>query len=135
MNFSNTPLSKELYENSEDAECLRISNESFEFLLKLVKPHIEKKNTILRQPISAEQNRISTLILLVTGRSLRPETLNRNIISKSFYFIIIWKTCKAKIRALRKVSMSFIWILVVCVLISYEYSLHFTCLLYTSRCV
>jgi len=46
-----------------------MENHTFYELLNLVRPLIEKQNTIMRESISAEERLVATLRFLATGRS------------------------------------------------------------------
>jgi len=48
---------------------LRMENHTFYELLDLVRPFIEKQNTIMRESISAEESLVTTLRFLATGRN------------------------------------------------------------------
>lgn len=48
---------------------LRMSPEVFDRLLKLVGPHIQKQNTLMRDCIGPEERLVVTLRYLATGRS------------------------------------------------------------------
>jgi hypothetical protein len=56
-------LIRELRVSSEDdlKNYLRMSDECFRVLLKLIKPFITKQNTRMRRAISAEERLIATL--------------------------------------------------------------------------
>ena len=63
-------LLKELESEDQNSytNFLRMSRESFDELLSLVLPYIKKKNTNMREAISAEERLAVTLRYLATGQ-------------------------------------------------------------------
>jgi hypothetical protein len=59
-------------ENNEPRDFqnyLRMDSELFQNLLRVVRPRIEKKNTVMREAVSAEERLSVTLRYLATGNS------------------------------------------------------------------
>lgn len=79
---------------------LRMDNESFSELLALVRPKIEKKETWLRETVSAEERLIATLRFLATGRSYEDLKFSC-IISPQLLGKCIPETCWAIYEALK----------------------------------
>jgi len=69
--YSHMNLLRELQSNepADYKNYLRMENHTFYKLLNLVRPYIEKKNTVMRESISAEERLVATLRFLATGRS------------------------------------------------------------------
>ncbi|XP_025203776.1 uncharacterized protein LOC112600693 [Melanaphis sacchari] len=69
--YSHMNLLHELQSNepADFKNYLRMENHTFHELLDLVRPFIEKQNTIMRESISAEERLVATLRFLATGRS------------------------------------------------------------------
>lgn len=80
---------------------LRMDDDSFKYLLKLVTPYIRKRNTKLRQCISSDERLIATLRYLATGRSLE-DLKYSTIISPQALGLIIPETCKYIFQVLKK---------------------------------
>lgn len=97
-----------LKENDPDdfRNYLRMSGESFELLLNLVEPLIRKKETLMRQAISAEQRLVATLRFLATGRSLEDLKFSTGISAQSLGRIIP-ETCAAIVRVLQAEYLKF----------------------------
>ncbi|XP_072011049.1 putative nuclease HARBI1 [Engystomops pustulosus] len=85
---------------------LGMSEESFRNLLAVVKPLIEKKDTVMRASIPAEQRLAATLRFLATGRSLQ-ELKTSTSISVPALSSIIPETCEAIVGALRDGYLKF----------------------------
>lgn len=73
---------------------LRMDSRSFDILLNLVTPYIQKQNTILRDSISAKQRLVVTLRFLATGNSYQ-DLKYSSLISQPMLSIIIPETCSA----------------------------------------
>ncbi|KAJ8970712.1 hypothetical protein NQ314_001059 [Rhamnusium bicolor] len=87
---------------SEDLNnYLRMSEESFQLLLNLVKPFITKQNTRMRSAISAEEKLIATLRFLATGRSFEDMKFT-TMISPQALGVMIPHTCKMIYKVLKK---------------------------------
>lgn len=69
--YSHMNLLRELQSNepADYKNYLRMENHTFYKLLNLVRPYIEKKNTVMLESISAEERLVATLRFLATGRS------------------------------------------------------------------
>lgn len=89
-------LLKELYfeDPAEYRSCLRISPESFEILLSLVGPEIQKKDTFMRDSIPPRIKLELTLSYLATGNSYRSQQHFFRI-SKSAISRLIPEVCDA----------------------------------------
>ncbi|CAH1979300.1 unnamed protein product [Acanthoscelides obtectus] len=70
-------------------------------LLMLVKPLIEKKNTLFREAVSVEERLLATLRFLATGRSYEDLKFSC-IISPQLLGRIIPEKCRAIYNCLRK---------------------------------
>lgn len=95
--FSHLQLLKVVKRSSKEdfQNYLRMNEQCFKILLNLVKPFITKKNTSMRNAISAEERLIATLRFLATGRSfedlkfttlISPQALGK-IIPETFKYI------------------------------------------------
>ncbi|XP_066429067.1 putative nuclease HARBI1 [Eleutherodactylus coqui] len=100
--LSDSGLITELRENNPEdfRNCLHMSEESFSVLLASVKPFIEKRDTVMREAISAERRLVVTLRFLATGRSLQ-DLKSSAAISVPSLSAIIPETCDAIVRSLR----------------------------------
>ncbi|CAN2391161.1 hypothetical protein PRIEUP_LOCUS1200, partial [Pristimantis euphronides] len=85
---------------------LQMSEASFRNLLMAVKLLIEKKNTLMRDSIPAEQRLAATLLFLATGRSLQ-HLMSTAAISVPALSSIIPVTCEAIVGALREEYFKF----------------------------
>ncbi|KAM3921244.1 uncharacterized protein RB166_010652 [Leptodactylus fuscus] len=85
---------------------LQMSEESFKNLLSAVKPLIEKKDTVMRASIPAEQRLAATLRFLATGKSLQ-DLKSTTAISVPALSSIIPETCEAIVGALREEYLRF----------------------------
>lgn len=81
-------------------QFLRVSESTFQNLLRLVKPKIEKANTKFRNAISATDKLIVTLRFLATGESYRSLMYNFRI-SESTISLFIPQVCKVIYDVLR----------------------------------
>ncbi|XP_069824530.1 uncharacterized protein [Dendropsophus ebraccatus] len=106
--FSHMPLLQEIRDtHPEDyRNYLRMSEDSFVKLLNMVKPMIEKKDTLMRKAIPAEQRLAATLRFLATGRSLQDLRFT-TAISQSMLSRIIPETCTAILMALKSEYLKF----------------------------
>jgi len=77
-----------------------MENHLFHQLLNLVRPHIEKQNTVMRESISAEERLVATLRFLATGRSYEDLKFS-SAISAQALGKIIPETCWAIYKVLR----------------------------------
>jgi len=77
-----------------------MENHTFYELLNLIKPLIEKQNTIMRESISAEERLVATLRFLVTGRSFEDLKFSCEISAQALGKIIP-ETCRAIYSVLR----------------------------------
>nr|CAI5840206.1 unnamed protein product [Callosobruchus analis] len=93
--LSHIQLIKELRNSSENdlKNYLRMNEECFQLLLSSIKPHITKKDTVMRESISAEERLLVTLRYLATGRSMEDLKFSA-IISPQALGNIIPETCK-----------------------------------------
>ncbi|CAH2009731.1 unnamed protein product [Acanthoscelides obtectus] len=85
---------------------LRMDYDAFQELLMLVKPLIEKKNTLFREAVSVEERLLATLRFLATGRSYKDLKFSC-IISPQLLGRIIPETCRAIYNCLRKKYLFF----------------------------
>lgn len=90
----------ETNEPSDFKNYLRMENHLFHQLLNLVRPHIEKQNTVMRESISAEERLVATLRFLATGRSYEDLKFS-SAISAQALGKIIPETCWAIYKVLR----------------------------------
>lgn len=93
--LSHMELIRELRQSSASdlKNYLRMNDNCFEYLLNLIKPYITKKDTVMRQAISAEERLLVTLRYLATGRSIEDLKFSA-IISPQSLGKIIPETCK-----------------------------------------
>ena len=68
VNYCDTKLLNVIHED-EYRNYFRIDNSTFSLLLEKVSPLISKKDTVMRECVSAEQRLVATLRFLATGRS------------------------------------------------------------------
>lgn len=90
---------------------LRMDNDSFETLLELIRPNIEKQDTNMRQAIPASQRLSITLRYLVTGMDLEDLKFMCAVAPRTLD-LIIQETCEAIIQKLKdniRVCMIFIY--------------------------
>jgi hypothetical protein len=80
---------------------LRMDYATFQELLTLIKPHIERENTVMRDAISAEERLVATFRFLATGRSYEDLKFSC-VISPQLLGKIIPETCRAIYYVLRK---------------------------------
>lgn len=98
--FSHVNLVNELRSIPQDfLNYLRMSEETYMELLKLLTPHILKKDTVMRKAISPHERLSATLRFLATGRTYEDLKFS-TIISSSALSKIIPETCAAIIKAL-----------------------------------
>ncbi|KAJ8950512.1 hypothetical protein NQ318_015256 [Aromia moschata] len=81
---------------------LRMDQESSDYLLELVRPDIEKKDTNMREAISASQRLSITLRYLASGIDLEDLKFTSAIAPQTLEFIIIMETCSAITKALNE---------------------------------
>lgn len=79
---------------------VRLDAESFDQLLRLVEPHIKKKNTTMRDAIPPSQRLSITLRYLATGNSFEDLKFT-SAISPQAIGRIVEETCVAIIRSLK----------------------------------
>jgi hypothetical protein len=85
---------------SDFQNSLRLDATSFDELLKIITPTIEKRNTTMRDAIPPSQRLSITLRYLATGNTL--EYLNfTNAISHQSIGVIVMETCTALIHSLK----------------------------------
>ncbi|XP_075047630.1 uncharacterized protein LOC142107883 [Mixophyes fleayi] len=106
--FSHMPLLQEIQDNNPDdfKNFLRMSDSTFQELLQLVTPLIQRENTHLRRPIPPEQILVATLRFLATGRTLS-DLKYSTAISPQALGMIIPDTCDAIIEVLSDQYMKF----------------------------
>lgn len=80
---------------------LRMGYDTFQELLALVRPLIEKENTLFREAVSVEERLLATLRFLATGRSYEDLKFSC-IISPQLLGKIVPETCRAIYKCLRK---------------------------------
>lgn len=104
--FSDMQLLSELRDNNPDdfRNYLRMTDECFDYLLAQVGPLIQKKNTVMRNAITAEQRLVVTLRFLATGRTLEDLKFSSGI-SPQRLGVIIPETCRAIIKVLKEKYM------------------------------
>ncbi|XP_041982633.1 protein ANTAGONIST OF LIKE HETEROCHROMATIN PROTEIN 1-like [Aricia agestis] len=101
---SHMTLVRELRQSHQEDlfNYLRMSSETFNMLLTMVKPYISKMNTKMRQSINAEERLIATLRFLATGQSfedlkfptrISPQSLGVIIPETSKYICLVLKDC------------------------------------------
>ncbi|KAJ8932248.1 hypothetical protein NQ314_014811 [Rhamnusium bicolor] len=73
---------------------LRMDEDNFYFILNLIRPYIEKKNTVLREAVSAEERLVVTLRYLATGQTYEDLKFSYAI-SPQLLYQIIPETCWA----------------------------------------
>lgn len=73
---------------------LRMDENTFNELLEMVRPLITKKNTVMRQAVSAEERLIATLRFLATGRDYKDLRFS-TVTSYQFLSKMIPETCWA----------------------------------------
>ena len=126
--FTHANLLKEL-DSNDFRNFLRMDEECFINLLDLVKPFIQRRNTVFRESVSAEERLIVTLRYLATGRSYEDMKFSAAI-SPQLLSAIIPETCAAS-NATRNRSTISEGLATTREVRRQRY----TCLLYTSRCV
>ena len=85
---------------------LRMNTDTFDELVRLVKPHIEKKCTRLRKPLGVEEKLACTLRYLATGESFVSLQFQFRI-SKAAISIFVPEVCLAIYIALKDVYLRF----------------------------
>lgn len=100
--YSHVRLLKELRGEPEDwRNYLRMNTETYNYLLELVSPHIEKQNTCMRKALSPHEKLTATLRFLATGRSYKDLEFT-TCISKQALSVLIPETCIVIYQVLRK---------------------------------
>ncbi len=89
-----------LTEPKDFKNCLRMDSETFDLLLHLVTPYIQKRDTNMRQAVPASQRLSATLIYCACGLSFARLKFITCISPQSLGIIVI-ETCDAIIKALR----------------------------------
>lgn len=104
--FSHVNLVRELKENNPNdyRNYFRMDEASFDLLLQKIKPYITKKDTAMRQAISAEERLIATLRFLATGRSLEDLKFTTAISAQALGKIVP-ETCSAIYKSLHQEYM------------------------------
>lgn len=85
---------------TEHFDALHMTEQSFNWLLKEVEPHIQKSDTIMRMALPATLKLEIVLHLFATGTSLRVLELLFNV-SKTSICLMIHKVCDAICLALK----------------------------------
>ncbi|XP_063802127.1 uncharacterized protein LOC134969857 [Pseudophryne corroboree] len=100
--LSHMPLLVEIQENNPDdyRNVLSMDDATFQELLSLVTPHLQRQDSGLRRAVPVEQRLATTLRFLVTGRSLQDLKFG-SLISPQALGLIIPETCKAIYTALK----------------------------------
>lgn len=100
--YSHLNLLKELRSNEPThfKNYLRMDDDSFQILLELVRPLITRKDTVMREAITAEERLIITLRYLATGSSYE-DLKFRAAISPQAIGQIIPECCTAIYEALK----------------------------------
>ncbi|XP_069608213.1 uncharacterized protein [Ranitomeya imitator] len=106
--LSHMGLIRELKENNphDFKNYLRMSEDSFNFLLEAVEPYIRRQNTRMRAAVPVDERLAVTLRFLATGRSMQ-DLHYCAAISRTLLSVIIPETCKAIISALHQNYMPF----------------------------
>lgn len=100
--FSHINLLRELRNEPNDwRNYLRMDEETYVELLRLVSPFIAKKDTVMRKAISPHERLSATLRFLATGRSFKDMEFS-TAISKPALCKIIPETCEAIYKVLKK---------------------------------
>lgn len=101
--YSHMNLLLELKENNpyDFKNYLRMTEDEYKYLIDLVSPLIQKKNTVLRESIPVEDRLAVTLRYLATGRSFEDLKFSA-IISAQTLGRIIPETCRAIYETLRE---------------------------------
>lgn len=98
--FTHLKLVKEL--NGDDyRNFMRMDEDCFMELLAMVRPFIEKKSTVMRESVSAEERLVVTLRYLATGRTLEDLKFSAAI-SPQLLSSIIPETCEAIYNTLKE---------------------------------
>ncbi|KAM0734487.1 Protein ANTAGONIST OF LIKE HETEROCHROMATIN PROTEIN 1 [Formica fusca] len=102
------PLLRELRENDPEnfKNYLQMDNSTFEYILNLIRPYIQKQDTVMRECITAEERLAATLRFLTTGRSLQDLKFSTSI-SAPVLCHIIPETYWAIFSALKKKFLKF----------------------------
>lgn len=98
--FTHMNLLREL-EGNDFRNYLRMDEDSFLLLLAKVRPFIERKNTVMRESVSAEERLVVTLRYLATGRSLEDLKFSAAI-SPQLLSSVIPETCEAIYNTLKE---------------------------------
>ncbi|KAF6215678.1 hypothetical protein GE061_000009, partial [Apolygus lucorum] len=88
-------------ETEDFRNFLRMDVEVFEELLNMVTPFIQKKDTLMREAVTAEERLVVTLRYLATGRSYEDLKFG-SAISAQLLGEIIPETCAAIIHCLKE---------------------------------
>nr|CAI5861774.1 unnamed protein product [Callosobruchus analis] len=101
--YCHIALLQELRENNPDdfKNYLRMDGDAFDKLLNLMRPHLSKQDTAMRQSIPADERLIATLRFLATGRSYEDLKFSTGISAQALGRIIP-ETCKALYEVLHK---------------------------------
>lgn len=99
--FTHENLLEELKLNSKDDYCnfLRMDSDTFDELLSMVKPLIEKKDTVMREAIAPNMRLSATLRYLATGDKFEDIKFITAISPRSLGLIVV-ETCEAIISTL-----------------------------------
>lgn len=97
------PLLRELRENESEnfKNYLRMDNSTFEYILNLIRPYIQKQDTVMRECITAEERLAATLRFLTIARSLQDLKFSTSISAPALCHIIP-ETCWAIFSELKK---------------------------------
>ncbi|XP_069585020.1 uncharacterized protein [Ranitomeya imitator] len=100
--LSHMQLVRELQDNNphDFRNYLRMSEESFKHLLERITPLIQRKDTVMRAAIPADERLAVTLRFLATGRSLQDLHFS-SAISRTLLSVLIPETCDAIFHSLR----------------------------------
>lgn len=106
--FSHMTLLKELAEEEPQdfKNYLRMDEECFEDLLLQVTPKIEKKNTVMRESVSARERLVVTLQFLASGRNYENLKFS-SAISPQLIGKIVLETCDAIFEVLKEKYLKF----------------------------
>lgn len=100
--YSHLQLLKELKESDPEdyKNYLRMDENVFNELLDLVRPHLTKRDTQMRQSIPPEERLIATLRFLATGRSYADLKYSTGISAQALGYIIP-ETCRVLFNVLK----------------------------------
>lgn len=87
-------------DNQDFRRYMRIDSDSFDFLLKLVRPLIKKQDTLMRQAVSPENRLLATLKYLVLGKDYTDLAFSCGM-SVQLMSQVVPETCEAICKVLK----------------------------------